>query len=433
VLDLVLNHTSDQHPWFLESRSSLTNPKRDWYLWCEKKNNWSSITGGSGWKFDPTTGQYYFHMFLPEQPDLNWRNPEVRQAQLDVIRFWLDRGVDGFRLDVFNAFFKNAGFKNNPAKLGLRGFDRQKHVYDFDQQEMYPLLNEIRSLLDSYPQKYSIGETFLPTIEKSAGFTGNRLLHASFSFDFTSSDLFFPWNPGWLLKQILKREKVFQAERWPVTVMSNHDLPRAATRYSHSDEDTQARLAMALLLTLRGTAYIYYGEEIGMRDISLSRKEILDPPGQRYWPIYKGRDGCRSPMQWDGSDFAGFSNAKPWLPVHPDHLFRNVLEQEGDPASLLTFTRELIVLRKQYPALRQGDFSPLVSNSRHILAYLRQSPGQTVLVALNFSSRKLQVKFKPAIHGCTWKPVYPVENQPVLDSNGLEMTPYSVCILISNE
>jgi alpha-glucosidase len=432
VLDLVLNHTSDQHPWFLESRSSLANPKRDWYIWREKKNNWKSITGGSGWKYDPITCQYFFHMYLPEQPDLNWRNPEVRQAQLDVARFWLERGVDGFRLDVFNAYFKDADLKNNPPKLGLRGFDRQKHLYDSDQPEMLPLLNEFRSLLDAYPERYSIGETFLPTIEKSARYVGDNLFHAAFSFEFTSSYIYFPWNPAWLMKQVMEREKLFQGERWPTVVMSNHDLARAASRYSLSENDNQTRLAMALLLTLRGTPFLYYGEEIGMRDIRLSRSQIMDPPGKQYWPLYKGRDGCRSPMQWDGSAFSGFSRTQPWLPVHPNYVSRNVAEQEQDPSSMLNFTRDLIVLRKQYPALSRGDFIPLACNSRQVLAYLRKSPGQTVLVALNFSGRKVQSRFIPAITGPGWTPIHPTGNAPNLDQNGLELLPYSICILVSN-
>ncbi|OGN76369.1 MAG: hypothetical protein A2X25_09090 [Chloroflexi bacterium GWB2_49_20] len=432
VLDLVLNHTSDQHPWFQESRSSLTNPKRDWYLWREKKNNWRSMTGGSGWKFDPLTNQYYYHMYLSEQPDLNWHNPEVRQAQLDVIRFWLDRGVDGFRLDVFNIYFKDEGYKNNPVKVGLRSFDWQKHLYDSSQPEMYSLLNEFRNLLDTYPQRYSVGETFLATAEKAASYVGDHLLHAAFSFDFTASHLMFPWNPRWLLQQVFIREKTFQGERWPATVMGNHDLPRTASRYSHGENDAQARLAMTLLLTLRGTPFLYYGEEIGMRDISLSRRQIMDPPGKRYWPIYKGRDGCRSPMQWDDSAFSGFSSIQPWLPVHPDYLTRNAVQQDQEPASMLNFTRTLIDLRKKHPALRKGNFSPLVSKSRHVLAYLRQIPGQTILVAMNFSGQKVKATFKPSITNRDWQPLLSTAGFKPPENGSIELSPYTICILVEN-
>jgi len=213
VLDLVLNHTSDRHPWFHESRASRDNPKRDWYIWqppsCshpifgEKRgrwrgvpNNWQSVFGGPAWEYDETTGQYYLHMFLAEQPDVNWRNPEVRNAQLDVVRFWLERGADGFRLDVFNAYFKDAQFRNNPTKFGLRGFDRQRHLYDCDQPEMIPLLNELRTILDAYPDRYAVGETFFATPEKVLHYSGPDRLHAAFSFDFTPTNLFYPWHPA---------------------------------------------------------------------------------------------------------------------------------------------------------------------------------------------------------------------------------------------
>ena len=396
VLDLVLNHTSDQHPWFQESRSSRDNPRRDWYIWRppssggngrrrQLPNNWQASFGGSTWEYDPLTGEYYLHLFTREQPDVNWRNPQVRQAQLEVFRFWMERGVDGFRLDVFNAYFKHPDLPDNPPKFGLRGFDRQRHIHDLDQPEMMPFLNEMRLLLDSYPERYAVGETYFSTPAKTVSYCGPDKLHAAFSFDFTSTDLLYPWNPGWVLKQVLRREEAFNAAGiWPTTVMSNHDLPRAASRYARGEDDAQAFLAMALLLSLRGTPFLYYGEEIGMRDISLPRSEILDPPGRKYWPIYKGRDGCRAPMQWDDSAYAGFSTASPWLPVHPDHLQRNVASQQADPDSLFNFTRKLLALRKEYPALRSGDFAPL-ETPRGMLAYLRRAAGQTVLVAMNFS------------------------------------------------
>jgi alpha-glucosidase len=393
ILDMVLNHTSDQHAWFQESRSSRDNPKRDWYIWKDKPNNWQASFGGSAWEIDPLTGEYYLHLFTREQPDVNWRNPQVRQAQLDVFRFWMERGVDGFRMDVFNAYFKHASLPDNPSKPGLRGFDRQSHIYDIDQPEMMPLLNELRQLLDSYPERYAVGETYFATPQKTISYCGDDKLHAAFSFDFTSVELtvpIFPWNPRWILDQIGRREEAFNlAGIWPTTVMSNHDLPRAASRYARGKQDAQAFLAMALLLTLRGTPFMYYGEEIGMRDLALHRSEILDPPGRKYWPIYKGRDGCRAPMQWDASPFAGFSTVKPWLPVHPDFPLRNVAAQQADPASLFHFTRKLLALRKEFPALRQGDFVPL-KTPRRMLAYLRRSGNQTILVGMNFSRRSVK-------------------------------------------
>lgn len=403
VLDMVMNHTSDQHPWFIESRSSRDNPKRDWYIWKEPSpsqgegrvrvgggrrgvNNWQAAFGGSAWEFDPATGQYYLHSFLKEQPDVNWRNPEVRQAQLDVFRFWLERGVDGFRLDVFNAYFKDAQFRNNPPKFGLRGFDRQQHLHDLDQPEMVPFLQELRTLLDTYPERYAVGETYLATPEKITKYAGDDRLHAAFSFDFTSHDLVYPWNSRFVMEKITLRDKTFDAAGiWPTTVMSNHDLPRAASRYARGKHDHQPLIAMTLLLTLRGTPFMYYGEEIGMRDISLKRSEILDPPGKKYWPVYKGRDGCRSPMQWSDAPFAGFSSASSWLPVHPNYADRNVAAQQENPNSLFNFTKRLIALRREYAALRLGTFRILFCVDTGVLAFERQLGDQRILVYVNFT------------------------------------------------
>jgi len=410
IMDMVMNHTSNQHPWFRESCSSRSNPKRDWYIWKDPvisdrppsfiskmispqrpPNNWQASFGGRAWEYDSLTGQYYLHLFTKEQPDMNWRHPAVRQVQLEAFRFWMERGVDGFRLDVFNAYFKHADFPNNPAKLGLRGFDRQRHIYDIDQPEMLPLLQELRQLLDSYPERYAVGETYFASPEKTISYCGPDRLHAAFSFDFTSMPLLYPWNARWIMRRISGREAAFNtANVWPTTVLSNHDLPRAASRYARGENDEQSRIAMALLLTLRGTPFMYYGEEIGMRDIHLRRSEILDPPGKKYWPLYKGRDGCRSPMQWDAGMNAGFSSARPWLPVHPDYLTRNVAAQRADPGSLFNFTRDLLHLRKEYPALQTGDFFPLRA-SQGMLAYLRRTDTQSILVAVNFTAHSVKL------------------------------------------
>ncbi|MFL7867735.1 MAG: alpha-amylase family glycosyl hydrolase, partial [Anaerolineales bacterium] len=387
VLDLVLNHTSDQHAWFLESRSSCVNPKADWYIWAPPArnggppNNWQSIFGGPAWTYVPERKQYYYHMFVPEQPDVNWRNPEVRQAILDVVRFWLDRDVDGFRLDVFNMYFKDEQLRNNPLKPGLRAFDRQKHVYDCDHPEMIPLLGEIRSILDLYPERYAVGEPFISAVEKIVAYCGDDKLHASFNFEFTWSK----FDPAQYAQHILGWEDLYARHCiWPNYVLGNHDMPRMATRHTKSEEDARLKVLMSMLLTLRGTPFLYYGEEIGMRDISLKRSEILDPPGQRYWPFYKGRDGCRAPMQWDDTPNAGFSSKKPWLPVHPDYTERNVKTQKEKPDSMLNFTRNLIKLRRENPALLRGDFTLLTETPKDTLAYLRQTLDQSNLVALNF-------------------------------------------------
>ena len=397
VLDMVMNHTSDRHPWFEESRAGRDSPRRDWYLWRDRPNNWMASFGGSAWERDPRSGQYFLHLFTREQPDLNWRNPAVRRAQLDVFRFWLERGVDGFRLDVFNAYFKHADLPDDPRTLGLRGFDRLRHVYDIDQPEMLPLLRELRGLLDSYPERYAVGETYVSTPRKAASYCGDDLLHAAFSFDFTDGALVYPWSAEWIRERIDRREAVFGPDGpWPCTVMGNHDLPRTASRYCRGEDDTQARIAMTVLLTLRGTPFLYYGEEIGMRDIRLARRDILDPPGKRYWPLYKGRDGCRAPMQWDATENAGFSGAKPWLPAHPDCASRNAASQAADPDSLLALTRALIALRKRTPALVRGSCTTL-STPRGILAYLRSVPGQSVLVVLSFRGSSASLPLPPQV------------------------------------
>jgi alpha-glucosidase len=432
ILDMVMNHTSDQHAWFKESRSSRENPKRDWYIWRDRPNNWQASFGGKAWEYDPKTGQYYLHLFTREQPDVNWRNPEVRKAQLEAFRFWMERGVDGFRLDVFNAYFKHADLPNNPPKFGLRGFDRQRHIYDIDQPEMLPLLNELRTLLDSYPNRYSVGETYFATPQKTISYCGPDKLHAAFSFDFTSNDLFYPWNPGWIRKQVERREQTFNAAGiWPTTVMSNHDLPRAASRYTRGEDDAQARIAMTLLLTLRGTPFMYYGEEIGMRDITLRRSEILDPPGKLYWPIYKGRDGCRAPMQWDAGENAGFSTARPWLPVNPDYTHRNVAAQRTDPDSLFTFTKKLLSLRKEYPSLRSGDYIPLRAHPGS-MAYLRTTQDQSVLIAINFKGHP--VDFRAAFCLDTsrqgkWDPLF--SSDPESAEATAPLAPHEVRLLIN--
>ncbi|WP_075061104.1 alpha-glucosidase [Ornatilinea apprima] len=440
ILDLVLNHTSDQHPWFVESRSSRDNPKNDWYLWKDPSpnggppNNWQSVFGGSGWEYEARRGQYYFHMFYKEQPDVNWRNPAVREELVNVFRFWAERGVDGFRLDVFNDYFKDAGFRDNPAKLGLRPFDRQQHIHDVSQPEMMPLLKEIRSVLDSYPQRYAVGETFLgeDQAKTAASYCGSERLHAAFNFSFTHCK----WDAGQFLRAIQHWENSLGDDAWPTYVLNNHDVRRSASRYARGEDDRRLKVAAAMLLTLRGTPYLYYGEEIGMRDIKVGRSEIQDPIGKHYWPFFIGRDGCRSPMQWNAAKHAGFSQATPWLKVNPNHATRNVESQQNDPRSLYHFYRNLIQLRKDLPALRQGMFLPLVHEPRYILAYLRQTQTQTVLVALNFSRRRLPLMLSGRmITGQPWKLALSSREDARAELSGtrLDLAPYEASIYAVNE
>jgi alpha-glucosidase len=405
IMDLVINHTSEQCAWFQQSKLSKDNPFRDWYIWKGKKNgkepnNWQSRFGGSGWEWDPTTEEYYFHMFAKEQPDLNWRNPKVYQEILDMIRFWLEKGVDGFRLDVFNAYFKDKNFPNNPYQPGLAKFDQQKHLYDIDQPEMFDFLRDFRELLDSFPQTYSVGEIFMGDYKNSAEYVGDQALHAAFEFSFLENR----YKPSSYYKSIQQWENVLDQKGWPCYVLNNHDVTRSATRHTRSEDDERLKVLATLLLTIRGTPFLYYGEEIGMRDIPITKKsDVLDPVGRRFWPFYKGRDGCRSPMQWNSDKFAGFSSQLPWLPVHNNYPWRNVESQEKNPDSLLNFYKKLLRIRKLTPVLQNGMYLPITYEPQKILAFIRQSSTQTALIALNFSKRHVGLVLSSQLLKGDWK------------------------------
>jgi alpha-glucosidase len=425
VMDLVLNHTSDQHPWFIQSKQSRDNPYHDWYIWRDPKpngdppNNWQAVFGGSGWEYLPELDQYYYHMFFREQPDVNWRNPQVREVLLDVFRFWLKKGVDGFRLDVFNVYFKDADFRDNPPKFGIRGFERQQHIYDVSQPEMFPLLGDIRGILDKHKGAYAVGETFLADPQQTAGYCGADKLHAAFNFDFAENR----WHPQRFLNSTLKWNAALSDGTWPNNFLSNHDMERAASRYCFGEDDRRAKVAAAMLLTLKGTPFIYYGEEIGMRDIPIREKaDIKDPIGKTFWPFYKGRDGCRAPMQWNSEINAGFSEKTPWLPVNKDYPKRNVIQQASDPDSLLNFFKRIIRVRRSEPALQRGDFVSLVNDPHHILAYSRSLDGEVIAVVLNFSSRDIQFDLPEG----QWASLLD-ENRKTAGS--LSLTPYQVEIL----
>jgi alpha-glucosidase len=415
IMDWVMNHTSDQHPWFIESRSSRDNPKRDWYIWRDPSprrrgevqvgrppNNWQSVFGGPAWSWDETTGQYYLHLFLPEQPDLNWRNPQVHDAVFAEARFWLDRGVDGFRLDVADAYYKDAQLRDNPFRLGLRAYDRQQHIYDWNQPENHDLLKEFRQLLDQYPERMAVGEVGEHTAHLFYG-NGSDELHLAFNFAF----LRCPWSAQAFQRVIEAWDKAVgrftvppaaagPPAGWPCYVLSNHDQTRHISRYAAGRfTEARARVAATMLLTLRGTPFLYYGEELGLRQVSIPRTEIMDPPGKRYWPLYKGRDGCRTPLPWNDQPNAGFTTGRPWLRVNPDYRQVNVAAENQNPDSLLNFYRRLIWLRKASPALRCGSYRPLIQRPVGCLAYLRETVGQTVLVGLNFRSRPGAILLPP--------------------------------------
>jgi alpha-glucosidase len=433
VLDLVLNHTSDQHPWFIESKSSKDNPKSDWYMWLPPKKNgkvpngWQSIFGGKGWEYIPERDEYYFHMFYKEQPDLNWRNQDVEAAIYDVFRFWMNLGVDGFRLDVFNAYFKDAQYRDNPSKFGIRAFDRQHHIYDTDQPELLPVLQNIRKIVDENPDGFTVGETFISTPEKAALYCQPGNLHTTFNFDFLQSK----WNPKAFVNVIQSWEDRLAPGSWPTYVLNNHDVVRAGTRYGRGENDDILKSAAVLLLTMRGTPFLYYGEEIGMRDITVKRKDILDPVGRKYWPFHKGRDGCRSPMQWNTSTNAGFGEGKPWLPVHPNYLQRNVDAMLSDKDSIWYIYQKLLKLRKEHQALRTGIFLPVTFEQKSLLAYMRQDDNETILVVINFRGKKTRLALGANLMQADWEVLLKTNTYGELfrDKGYITLTGYDACVL----
>ena len=414
IMDMVLNHTSHLHPWFAEARSSRENPKRNWYIWKDKRrglvgrgypNNWMAAFGGHAWKWDEATGQYYLHLFTEEQPDLNWRNPEVQEAMLGELKFWLDLGVKGFRLDVINYLVKDAQFRNNPYHFRMtypRRHDLQHHVYDRNQEETYEIVRRIRALMDSYAG--SSGDTMLvgevypdegvhaPDLAATYIGDGTELLHLAFDF----STIYMNCTAGDLHSVLKTWYSVLAPQAWLCHVLSNHDQSRAASRLcTGPDSEAKKRLLAALLLTQRGTPFLYYGEEIGMLDGRIGRKDLQDPLGKKYYPFHPGRDRSRTPMQWTSDPSAGFTEGKPWLLVNPDYPQRNVESQRRDPSSLLSWYRALIQLRSREPALLKGTIEFLETGlDEEVLAYRRRAEEQEVLVVLNVSGQSRPNPFK---------------------------------------
>ena len=401
IMDLVLNHTSDQHPWFVESRSSRHSPKADWYCWANGKSlfrrpsNWNARFGGSSWTWDPVRRQYYLHSFLKEQPDLNWHHPPVRAAMWDVVRFWLDRGVDGFRLDAINWLGKDRRWPNNPFRFGLRGYTRQEHRYDRDQPVMHEVMREARSLLSGYPDAVLIGEAAADTPGGPAVFYGHGKdeLHLVFDFRLMKS----AWNAEPFRRFLSDDVPAIPKGGWATIVFSNHDQPRHIDRYGKDgNAQARARAAALLLFTLPGTPFIYYGEELGMRNVRLHYHELRDPYTKRFWPFRPGRDPARTPMQWDGSPHAGFTTGRPWLPVAPQYAELNVVRASEDPHSLLSLYKRLITMRRASPALTRGVASLCPGNTGDCLVYERtgqSADGSTerLLVFVNFSERQVEL------------------------------------------
>ncbi len=389
VLDLVPNHSSDQHPWFLESRSSLDNPKRDWYIWHDPKpdgsppNNWLAMFGGTAWEWDEQTGQYYYHAFLKEQPDLNWRNPEVQHAMLNVMRFWLDKGVDGFRVDVMWHMIKDAQLRDNPVNSsympGLATYEQLLPVYSTDQPEVHEIVRSMRRLLDEYDERMMIGEIYLP-IHKLVTYYGTENNGAHLPFNFLMISL--PWDARTIATAIDEYEGMLPTNGWPNWVLSNHDQPRITSRVGAY----QAKVATILLLTLRGTPTLYYGDEIGMRDVPIPFDEVQDPQGLNMPDKNLSRDPSRTPMQWDDTEHAGFTTGKPWLRLDQSFKRRNVAVQKNNPYSVLMFYKRLIRLRQTEPALMYGRYIP-VHADQQMIAYIREAGETRFLIVLNLSHR----------------------------------------------
>ncbi len=398
IIDWVPNHTSDQHRWFVESRSSRDNPKRDWYIWRDPNpdgslpNNWGSVFGGPAWTFDPGSGQYYLHQFVKEQPELNWRNPELRAAMFETLRFWLKRGVDGFRMDVIGMILKDKELRDNPLNPNANPnlpandlFGRLQTTYNMDQDEVHSAIREIRAVLDEYDERCGIGELWgeLPRWVRYYGELGDEL-QLPFNFRLMRE----PWQASAMRRSVDELEAALPSFAWPNYVLGNHDQPRLASRFGGQ---SQARVAAMLLLTLRGTPTLYYGDELSLENGQIPPEKVQDPQGKNLGHE-RTRDVTRTPMQWDASPQAGFSQVEPWLPLSADFTSRNVETQSQKPDSLLNLYKKLIWLRGETPALYGGDYLALDIGVADCYVYQRRTATQTRLVALNFSAEERQLE-----------------------------------------
>lgn len=389
ILDFVPNHSSDRHPWFADSRSSRTSAKRDWYIWRDPApdggppNNWLSVFGGPGWTYDDVTRQYYCHAFLKEQPDLNWRNPGVRAAMMDVLRFWLERGVDGFRVDVIWHLIKDERFRDNPPNPGYQPdqwpYARLDPLYSTDRPEVLEVIAEMRRVVDAFGDRVLIGEIYLP-LARLVRYYGANLdgVHLPFNFQLLKA----AWRAPVIAELVRAYEAALPEGGWPNWVLGNHDSPRIASRVG----EAQARVAAMLLLTLRGTPTLYYGDEIGMRDVPIAADRIRDPVARNLPALGLGRDPERTPMRWDDSPNAGFTDGLSWLPIGPEPDAINVAAQECDPRSILALHRRLLSLRGAETTLATGAWLPLACHG-DVFAYERRSGGRRLAIALNFGGR----------------------------------------------
>ncbi len=404
MIDAVISHTADSHPWFVESRSSRDNPRSDWYVWADARpdgtapNNWLSIFGGPAWQWDTRRQQYYLHNFLSEQPDLNFHNAQVQDALLAAARFWLERGVDGFRLDTINFYFHSQGLEDNPAlppeqrndqtAPSVNPYNYQDHVYDKSRPENLVFLERFRALLDEYPPAAAVGEVgdSQRGLEIVAAYTeAGRRVQMCYAFDFLAPEKIGAAK----IRKVLEDFGRVAAEGWSCWAFSNHDVVRHATRWAKGESDPAAYLKVvsALLMSLRGSVCLYQGEELGLPEADLAFEDLRDPYGIRFWPEFKGRDGCRTPMAWSGTEqYGGFSTAKPWLPVPAEHLARAVDAQQGNENSLLEHYRRFLAFRRSHPALVKGDIEFLPGEG-DVVAFARSKGNERLLCVFNLASR----------------------------------------------
>jgi alpha-glucosidase len=475
ILDLVLNHTSIEHPWFVQSRSSRQNPYHDWYIWRDGKrdesgrlippNNWNSTFGGLAWKLDEHTGQFYYHFFFKEQPDLNWRNPEVKKAMWQAVRYWLDLGVDGFRLDAIGTIFEHPGLPDHPIKLSLADLYRQLRFastqeewdeawqlkermfqYQLEQPGMHELMQELRTVVDEYDDPVLIGED-----DKIPYYgDGSNELSLVFNFPLMRTRRL---TPEWVRanqEQRLAALRAISLHAWPCNTLGNHDSSRLISHFGDGINDEHlARISLALMLTLRGTPSLYYGEEIGMTDLILEDigsfrdqlglwqyqaeiEEYGTPQDQALQIGAKlSRDRCRTPMQWAGSPNAGFSPAGiiTWLPVNPNYRQGiNVSEQESSPGSLLNFYKQMLRLRRETPALIDGEYIPVHPEAQDYLAFLRENSSQTCLVLLNMENKAVDVSLPPGLETARLLFSSRLREKDEQYSNQIHLSPFEIHI-----
>lgn len=436
MIDLVLSHTSDRHPWFQDSKSGRTAPKADWYVWADPKpdgtvpNNWPSVFGGTAWAWNGKRMQYYLHNFLTSQPDLNFHNPAVQEALLDVARFWLDRGVDGFRLDTINFYFHDRQLRDNPplpvsdrndsiAPL-VNPYNWQEHIYSKNQPENLGFLRKLRALMDRY-NAAAVGEVgdAQRGLEIMGQYTsGNDLMQTCYSFDFLAGERLTAAR----IAEIFARLEEKAPHAWPCWAYSNHDMPRHISRWSISDE--AAKAYATLLMCLRGSACLYQGEELGLPEADIAFEDLQDPYGKEFWPEFKGRDGCRTPMAWQkDAPNGGFSDGRPWLPVPAAHLARAVDAAERDAGGLLAHYRQALALRHAHPGLTGGEQEAMRADGA-VLSFRRKGGGEDLFIAANLSDEAAGL----TLPNGRWEPIQPGDGDAA-HAGHLSLTPWQVRIL----